>query len=114
FLKGLEEKRYKQYIRVFLRQYQLAKTCSTCGGTRLNADALSVRIGSDSIANVAARSVDEIDAWLKALALTPFERQIAQLIVDQLDARLSFLRDVGLGYLTLDRQARTLSGGEAQ
>ncbi len=114
FLKGLEEKRYKQYIRVFLRQYQLAKTCIECGGSRLNPDALSVRIGNDAIASVACRSVDGLHDWLQGLSLTPWERSVAQLIVDQLDARVSFLRDVGLGYLTLDRQTRTLSGGEAQ
>jgi excinuclease ABC subunit A len=110
----LEEKRYKQYIRVFLRQYQLAKTCIDCGGTRLNPDALSVRIRNDVIGSVAGRSVDAIHQWLQDLPLTPWERSVGQLIVDQLDARLSFLRDVGLGYLTLDRQTRTLSGGEAQ
>jgi len=114
FLKGLEEKRYKQYIRVFLRQYQLAKTCIECGGSRLNPDALSVRIGNDAIGSVAGRSVDALHDWLQGLSLTPWERSVAQLIIDQLDARLSFLRDVGLGYLTLDRQTRTLSGGEAQ
>jgi excinuclease ABC subunit A len=114
FLKGLEEKRYKQYIRVFLRQYQLAKTCADCGGSRLNPDALSIRIGEDTIGTVAARSLDSIHEWLHGLTLTPTEHQVAQLILDQLDARLGFLRDVGLGYLTLDRQTRTLSGGEAQ
>jgi excinuclease ABC subunit A len=114
FLRDLEEKRYKQYIRVFLRQYQLAQTCDACGGSRLNDDARSVRIGAHTIADVAERSIDGIHEWLAALELTPFEREIAQLIVEQLDARLGFLRDVGLGYLTLDRQTRTLSGGEAQ
>jgi excinuclease ABC subunit A len=114
FLKDLEEKRYKQYIRVFLRQYQLAKTCGACGGSRLNPDALAVRIGEETIATVAARSIDGIQAWVEALVLTPFERSVAQLILDQLAARLGFLSDVGLGYLTLDRQTRTLSGGEAQ
>ena len=114
FLKDLEEKRYKQYIRVFLRQYQLARTCEACGGSRLNADALAVRIGDDTIAGVACRSIEGIDQWVAGLSLTPFEREIAALIVDQLAARLGFLRDVGLGYLTLDRQTRTLSGGEAQ
>jgi excinuclease ABC subunit A len=114
FLKGLEEKRYKQYIRVFLRQYQLAKTCDTCAGSRLNPDALAVRIGQDTIADVSCRSVDGIHQWIAALELTPWEREIAELVVAQLDARLGFLRDVGLGYLTLDRQTRTLSGGEAQ
>jgi excinuclease ABC subunit A len=114
FLKGLEEKRYKQYIRVFLRQYQLAKTCEDCGGRRLNPDALAIRIGQDTIGSVAARSLEAIHQWVRQLALTETEREIAQLIVDQLDARLGFLCDVGLGYLTLDRQTRTLSGGEAQ
>jgi excinuclease ABC subunit A len=114
FLKGLEEKRYKQYIRVFLRQYQLAKTCEACGGSRLNADALAVRIGGDTIAGVSGRSVDGIHAWVEGLELTPWEREIAQAVVGELEARLGFLRDVGLGYLTLDRQTRTLSGGEAQ
>jgi len=114
FLKGLEEKRYKQYIRVFLRQYQLAKTCVECGGSRLNPDALSVRIGDTAIGVMAARSVDAVYEWLRSLSLTPWDREIAQLIIEQLSARLSFLRDVGLGYLTLDRQTRTLSGGEAQ
>jgi excinuclease ABC subunit A len=114
FLKGLEEKRYKQYIRVFLRQYQLAKTCEACGGSRLNADALAVRIGEETIAGVASRPVDGIRLWVGSLGLAQFEREIAALILDQLEARLDFLRDVGLGYLTLDRQTRTLSGGEAQ
>jgi excinuclease ABC subunit A len=114
FLKGLEEKRYKQYIRVFLRQYQLAKTCEACGGSRLNADALAVRIGPDAIAAVSCRSVDGIHRWLAELELTAWEREVAELVLAQLEARLSFLRDVGLGYLTLDRQTRTLSGGEAQ
>jgi len=114
FLKGLEEKRYKQYIRVFLRQYQLAKTCEACGGSRLNPDALAVRIGGHAIADISCRSVDGIHRWLGELVVTPWEREVAELVLAQLEARLGFLRDVGLGYLTLDRQTRTLSGGEAQ
>jgi excinuclease ABC subunit A len=114
FLKDLEEKRYKQYIRVFLRQYQLAKTCAECGGSRLNPDALAVRIGSDTIADVSRRSIDGVGEWLAGLALNPFEAEVAHLVLEQLRDRLEFLRDVGLGYLTLDRQTRTLSGGEAQ
>jgi excinuclease ABC subunit A len=114
FLKGLEEKRYKQYIRVFLRQYQLALTCPDCNGTRLNAHALAVRVGGETIAAVASRPVGELRGWLGALELTPQRQAVAQLVLDQLEARLRYLDDVGLGYLTLDRQARTLSGGEAQ
>ncbi|MEZ0334329.1 MAG: excinuclease ABC subunit UvrA, partial [Gemmatimonadales bacterium] len=114
FLKDLEEKRYKQYIRVFLRQYQLAKTCADCGGSRLNPDALAVRIGTHTIADVSSRSIDGVTEWVTGLALSPFETEIAHLVLEQLTDRLEFLRDVGLGYLTLDRQTRTLSGGEAQ
>jgi excinuclease ABC subunit A len=73
-----------------------------------------VRIGPDTIGSVSSRSLDELYQWLRGLDLSPTEQQIAQLIVEQLDARISFLRDVGLGYLTLNRQTRTLSGGEAQ
>jgi excinuclease ABC subunit A len=114
FLKDLEEKRYKQYIRVFLRQYQLAKLCAECGGSRLNPDALAVRIGSDTIADISGRSIDGVSEWVAGLSLTPFETEVAHLVLEQLRDRLVFLRDVGLGYLTLDRQTRTLSGGEAQ
>jgi excinuclease ABC subunit A len=114
FLKDLEEKRYKQYIRVFLRQYQLAKPCVDCGSSRLNQDALSVRVGGEDIGAIACRSVDDIYGWLKERSLSPWQEAVAHLIIEQLEARLSFLRDVGLGYLTLDRQTRTLSGGEAQ
>ncbi len=114
FLKGLEEKRYKQYIRVFLRQYQLARTCAACDGARLNPGALAVRVGGATIADLARQPVDAVHDWVRGMELGPFDREVAQLIIDQLDARLGFLRDVGLGYLSLDRQTRTLSGGEAQ
>ena len=114
FLKGLEEKRYKQYIRVFLRQYQLALTCPVCHGARLNEHALAIRIGPETIGTVAARTVDEFHAWLTTLQLTEFEAQVAHLVLAQLRQRVTYLRDVGLGYLTLDRLTRTLSGGEAQ
>ena len=114
FLKGLEEKRYKQYIRVFLRQYQLARTCPSCKGGRLNENALAVRVAGEPIPAAAGRSIDALFTWLGSLPLSPFERQVAHLILDQLGRRVTYLRDVGLGYLTLDRLTRTLSGGEAQ
>src|SRR5467141_1846583 len=114
FLQRLEAKRYKQYIRVFLRQYQLAKVCPACGGARLKPEALAIHVGGRTIAVVAALSVGELRDWIAALELTPFQRAVAVHILAELASRVSFVNDVGLGYLTLDRLTRTLSGGEAQ
>jgi excinuclease ABC subunit A len=114
FLRDLEEKRYKQYIRVFLRQYQTALECPDCGGTRLQPAALHVRVHDRTIAEVSALSVNELSRWLNELPLSPLEERIAESILGEARARTSFLVDVGLGYLSLDRATRTLSGGEAQ
>jgi len=114
FLERLESKRYKQYIRVFLRQYQLAKTCPACGGARLKAEALAVRVGDRTIAQISALTAAELQHWLGALTWTPFQQAVARHLLEELSARVSFVVDVGLGYLTIDRQTRTLSGGEAQ
>ena len=114
FLRALERKRYKQYIRVFLRQYQKALPCPSCGGARLRPEALAVRAAGVSIGTVAGMTADGLAAWLDQLVLTPFEREIAATILREIGARVAYLRDVGLGYLTLDRLTRSLSGGEAQ
>ncbi|HEX5724453.1 MAG TPA: excinuclease ABC subunit UvrA [Longimicrobiaceae bacterium] len=128
FFEDLEEKRYKQYIRVFLRQYQSAQTCPVCGGAKLRQEALRVRVAGRTIAEVSELPLARLRPWLDALGdaagpgdaecpavpLSPAEREIAASILRELDARVGFLCDVGLGYLTLDRQTRTLSGGEAQ
>ena len=114
FLEDLEEKRYKQYIRVFLRQYQTARECPDCHGTKLKPDALQVRIAGRSIADVAELPVDRLIEWLNALTLIEFEAQVAAHILKEARDRVQFLCDVGLNYLTLNRGTRTLSGGEAQ
>jgi len=114
FLSDLEEKRYKQYIRVFLRQYQTAQECPLCHGTKLQREALSVRVGGFSIAQVAELPVDRLAVWLGELELTAFERKVAEMILKEARDRVTFLRDVGLGYLSMNRATRTLSGGEAQ
>ncbi len=114
FLERLEEKRYKQYIRVFLRQYQLAKTCPGCGGARLKPESLAVRVAGKTIAEAAALTAADLADWLNHLELPAFQQSVADHILGELQARVAFVNDVGLGYLTLDRQTRTLSGGEAQ
>jgi excinuclease ABC subunit A len=114
FLRGLEEKRYKQYIRVFLRQYQTAQDCPTCRGTKLQPDALTVRVAGRTIAEISELPIDQLSVWLDTLELTEFEQKIAELILREARDRVRFLRDVGLDYLTLNRATRTLSGGEAQ
>ena len=114
FLRDLEEKRYKQYIRVFLRQYQTAQECPTCHGTKLQPEALQVKIAGRSIAEVSEMPISTLITWLDALELSPMEHEIASHILREARDRVAFLCDVGLNYLSLNRATRTLSGGEAQ
>ncbi len=114
FLVSREPKRYKQYIRIFLRQYQRPLPCRACGGSRLRPEAGHVTVGGATIGTVSDMPIEELPAWLAGLELRPMEAQIAAPILRELTARTGFLVDVGLGYLTLGRQMRTLSGGEAQ
>jgi excinuclease ABC subunit A len=114
FLRALERKRYKQYIRVFLRQYQKALPCPACHGARLRPEALAVQVGGASLGVVTAMTADDLGRWLERVSLTAFERDVAATVLRELTARVRYLGDVGLGYLTLDRLTRTLSGGETQ
>ncbi|HET6760703.1 MAG TPA: excinuclease ABC subunit UvrA, partial [Gemmatimonadaceae bacterium] len=114
FLRDLEDKRYKQYIRVFLRQYQTAQECPRCHGTKLQQEALNVRVGGLNIAQVAELPVDQLAVWLNELELSEFDRKVAEMILKEARDRVTFLCDVGLGYLSMNRATRTLSGGEAQ
>ena len=114
FLVSRERKRYKQYIRVFLRQYQSPQTCRACDGARIQPKALFIKIEERSIADVSGLPMEDLQAWVLGLQLSEMEAQIAETILRELNARLAFLVDVGLGYVAMDRQMRTLSGGEAQ
>jgi excinuclease ABC subunit A len=93
--------------------FMRAVPCPACGGARLRPEILAVTVGGRSIADVTARPVTEVATWLRALSLTPREELIAERPLSEIQARLGFLTDVGLGYLSLDRPAVTLAGGEA-
>src|SRR5438105_13616717 len=114
FFEYLEGKRYKLHVRVMLSRYRSPVSCDTCKGTRLRPEALAVRVGSRTIAEVVALTIAAAAEWARSLPLSAFEHEVAEDILAMLTAKLGFLLRVGLGYLTLSRQTRTLSGGEAQ
>jgi excinuclease ABC subunit A len=114
FFEELESYRYKLHVRVLLSRYRSQSPCPTCGGTRLKPAALAVRVADRNIADFCNLTIDEAARVLRELPLAAREAEVAREILKQLMAKLSFLQRVGLGYLTLARQARTLSGGEAQ
>ncbi|MBI4400903.1 MAG: excinuclease ABC subunit UvrA [Nitrospirae bacterium] len=114
FFEYLEQKRYKLHVRVFLSRYRSPFPCLTCHGTRLRPEALYVKVGGRNIHQVSELTIQDATEWLASLTLTDFEAQVARDILRQLRMKLGFLLRVGLGYLTLLRQTRTLSGGEAQ
>jgi excinuclease ABC subunit A len=115
-LKRRYEETESEYIKQELEQYMATRPCPACGGKRLKPESLAVTVGGKTIAEVTAMSIEEAARWFADLEaqLTPRERTIAERILKEVRARLNFLLDVGLGYLTLDRAATTLSGGEAQ
>lgn len=114
FFERLEPKKYKAYIRIFLRKYQSAQLCRSCHGARLQAEALQVRIAGRHIAAVAQLPINELQQWIEGIALSPMETTIAETVLREARSRTRFLAEVGLTYLTLDRATRTLSGGEMQ
>lgn len=114
FFEELEGKRYKLHVRVFLSRYREAVPCKTCGGSRLRPEAAAFKIKGINIVELSNLSVSELNGFLKGLDLTKQEKGISSEILRQLDLKLSFLARVGLPYLTLNREAKTLSGGESQ
>ncbi|KRT72373.1 MAG: excinuclease ABC subunit A, excinuclease ABC subunit A, partial [Candidatus Rokubacteria bacterium CSP1-6] len=114
FFEEVETYRYKLHVRVFLSRYRSQFPCPRCSGARLKAEALAVKVGGLTIAECTALTVEELARFLRGLGLRAWEEAVAREILKQLHAKLGFLLRVGLSYLTLSRQTRTLSGGEAQ
>ena len=110
----LERKKYKLHVRVMLSKYRGYATCPECKGQRLRAEARAVRLNGKNICETAAMTIRAANQFFKELKLTPAQHEIAGSILTEAWQRLHFLDAVGLDYLTLDRLASTLSGGEAQ
>src|SRR5512135_786127 len=114
FFKWLETKAYKMHIRVLLSKYRAYTECTACGGTRLKPDATLWRIGPHSIHDLMLLPIGRVREFMDALRLPAPADEATELLMAEIRARLRFLCEVGLAYLTLDRQSRTLSGGEVQ
>ena len=114
FFAQMERKKYKLHVRVMLSKYRGYAECPDCRGQRLRAEARSVRVNGMSICQATALTIAEAKAFFTALRLSPMHEEIAGPILEEVRQRLSFLDAVGLDYITLDRLASTLSGGEAQ
>jgi excinuclease ABC subunit A len=114
FFAWLERKKYKMHVRVFLSRWRSYRTCPKCGGARLNADALATQIGGRNMAEMCRMKVHDALEFFTRLELSDWQQSVGGSMLEQVVARLRYLETVGLGYLTLDRTLRTLSGGEAQ
>jgi excinuclease ABC subunit A len=114
FFRWLEGRKYRVQVRAFLARYRGYQECPDCKGSRLRVEALRVRVGGRSIRDVAEMTVEQARRFVHDLSLTPSESAVAERVVGEIDRRLSFLEDVGLDYLTLDRPSATLAGGESQ
>lgn len=114
FFARLEHKKYKLHIRVFLSRYRGYTRCPECQGGRLRQEALNVKIGTKSITEVCRLSIRHAREFFAGLQLPPEQAVVAGEVLEEIASRLRFLDDAGLDYLTLDRLASTLSGGESQ
>ena len=114
FFDYLERKKYKLHVRVFLSRYRGYSVCPDCSGLRLRLEARQVKIGGRDICQVSSMTVEEATKFFAELQFTREEADIAERLLVEIRDRLRFLNDVGLEYLSLDRLASTLSGGEAQ
>ena len=114
FFQWLETKRYKVHVRVMIARYRGYTLCPECGGRRLRAEALCVLVGGKTMADICSMCVKDLRGFFAGLDLGGERAEKARILLEEIRSRLQYLDDVGLGYLTLDRQSRTLSGGEAQ
>jgi len=112
------ERRYKETnseeMRIWMEKYMSNNTCSACGGMRLRPESRSVKVADKTISELTSLSIKELHIFFSKIELNPTELKIAEQVLKEIRSRLKFLNDVGIEYLTLDRAAGTLSGGESQ
>lgn len=114
FFEWVKSKSYNIQYRVMLARYRGKTTCPTCGGSRLKPEASYVKVSGMTIHDLVAMPVCDLAEWFKAIQLDETERLVAKRLLEEINNRLSYLNEVGLGYLTLDRLSSSLSGGESQ
>ena len=114
FFKRIEKKNYKIQNRVLLSRYRGKTSCAQCEGTRLKEEANYVKIGGKSIGDLLQISLDNLARFFQNLELKAHDQEIAERLLIEINSRLKFVQEVGLGYLTLNRRSNTLSGGESQ
>ncbi len=114
FFKELESKAYKIQNRVMLSRYRGKTRCATCKGKRLRPESNYVRVGDTTLTDLVEKPLNELADFFLNLTLNEYDSQIAKRLLKEINSRLSFLQDVGLEYLTLNRKSNTLSGGESQ
>ncbi len=114
FFRMLEENQYKIQYRVMLARYRGKTICPQCHGTRLKPEAGYVKVGGESISELVDLPITELKKFFDTLQLTKHDEEVAQRILTEINSRIRFLIDVGLGYLTLNRLSNSLSGGESQ
>ncbi len=114
FFEKLESKTYKMHVRVLLSRYRGYTLCAACKGTRLRREALQVKINSKSIYDVVKLPIEQSLQFFTELKLSDFDMKVGERVLKEIIKRLTFLNNVGIGYLTLDRLSSTLSGGETQ
>lgn len=114
FFKRIEKKNYKIQNRVLLSRYRGKTSCAQCEGTRLKEEANYVKVGGKSIGDLLQISLDNLARFFQNLELKAHDQEIAERLLIEINSRLKFVQEVGLGYLTLNRRSNTLSGGESQ
>ncbi len=114
FFDELEGWRYKLHVRVFLSRYRSSNTCHACGGKRLKKEVLAYKIAGLDIAELSAMPINMLADFFTDIDLSPFKREMAKELLRQIGMKIEYLEKVGLGYLTLSRYGKTLSGGEYQ